>query len=570
MTAIVEFRPIEGECPTARGGGRDDFVNAHDGLQSEGWSRIGIRGCGGWRRRSRATDKGLSSERTQDERGREAKLNPGGGHAVGSDRKEEGGGISTELRPGEGKRTPRHRLWCGQGSMGMERFRMGCSKRVGMFGLTHQFVLAAVVMTGAVSGCETVEGISRDVGIGNSAATVTFPTEPDIRVRVMRDQTHLDVAGPRTIVVRPLGGAAAESVQSPVSIGVSPLGLVVQDGGGRSKTYPMGTTLELLPTQPTAGKATVGESMMLGGKPYPGVVQLKPKAGAVSSFDVVMDMPIELYLPGVLEKELFKDWPQQAFDAQAVAARTYALFERDRARSAGKSHDVESTVSDQVFGGSARNIKAIEAVRVTRGQVMSYRGKLIRAYFSSQCGGRPASAESAWPPKDDRPFNHDAPLQGAKRDHFCQTSPLYRWNVVRSDDDVSRRLRAYGETTKAEFASLTRLRAVEVVSRNDADRPEEYRLIDAAGSNFDITPEELRFGLNHPVSDLPPITAQNRVNSSDVEVTVWANQVRIQGRGFGHGIGMCQYCAKGMADARMDWPTMLKTFFPSVVIQKAY
>ena len=153
---------------------------------------------------------------------------------------------------------------------------------------------------------------------------------PDIRVRVLKDQKHLDVGGPRTIVVRPLGGASAESVQSPLGVDVSALGLVLRDASGQSKTFPMGTTLELLPTQPTHGQATVGESMLLGGKPYPGVVQLKSKSGAVPSFDVVMDMPLELYLPGVLEKELFKDWPQQAFDAQAVAARTYALFERDR------------------------------------------------------------------------------------------------------------------------------------------------------------------------------------------------------------------------------------------------
>jgi len=426
----------------------------------------------------------------------------------------------------------------------------------------------------AVPGCETVDGIRRDTGIDRPSAGVKFAAEPNIRVRVMKDLSKVTIGGPGMIVVRPLGGAAAQGVQGPLQVEASNLGTSVRNGLGQTKTYPLGTTVELLPSQmagqPVAGRATAGESMVVGDTAYPGVVQLRPKGSGVPSFDVVMDMPIESYLPGVLEKELFKDWPRQTFEAQAVAARTYALFERDRARRDNKPHDVESTDADQVFGGSARNTRAIEAVRGTRGQVMSFRGQLIRAYFSSQCGGRQASAESAWPPKDDRPFNHVGAVQGKKREHWCQKSPLYRWEVVRHDDDVNKRLRAYGRATGADFASLTRLRAVEVVSRGDSERPEKYRLRDAAGSVYELSPEELRMGCNHPVPELPPITRENRINSGDVEVTVWGSEVRIRGRGFGHGVGMCQYCARGMAEARMDWPTMLKTFYPGVVIDKAY
>jgi len=433
------------------------------------------------------------------------------------------------------------------------------------------FSVAALLPLGlALGGCDTIERLQENVGTGEKAGGVTFASEPDIRVRVMKDRSTLTLAGPARIVVRPLGGAAADTLDTPINANASATGLVLKGAGGQSKTYPIGTTVELLSAVRDVAAAGSAESIVVGDMAYPGVVQLRPKAGAKPVFDVVIDMPVETYLPGVLEKELFKDWPRQTFEAQAVASRTYALFERDRARREIKSHDVESTDADQVFGGAARNTRAIEAVRATRGQVMSSNGQLIRAYFSSQCGGRQASAESAWPRKDDRPFNHVGPLQAKKREHWCQTSPLYRWEVVRTDDDVSRRLRTYGKVTNAPFASLTRLRAVEVVSRNDADRPERYRLIDASGTSFEISPEELRMGCNYAAPDLPPITRETRVNSGDLEITVWAKQVRIRGRGYGHGVGMCQYCARGMAEARMDWPTMLKTFYPGVTIQKAY
>ncbi len=430
--------------------------------------------------------------------------------------------------------------------------------------------VAAASLALFLGGCETIHGLVDGGGAERGAPAATFGSEPEIRVRVMRDQRHLDVVGPRAIVVRPLGGAAAASLASPVKVDVTQTGLILKDGAGKTQTYPMGTAVELLPIQPAAGQVAVGESMLINGKPYPGIVQLRIKSAASPTFDVVMDMPVELYLPGVLEKELFKDWPRQAFEAQAVAARTYALFERERARAASKPFDVEATDADQVFGGSARNVRAIEAVRMTRGQVITSGGKLIRAYFSSQCGGRPASAATAWSLNEQNAFNRDPALQAAKRDHYCQSSRLYRWTVTRPDDDLSRRLREYGKVTGGDYAKLTRLRAVEVASRNKADRPERYRLLDAGGSSYLISPEELRVGCNYTVSDLPPVTAENRVNSGDLEISVWATQVRITGRGFGHGVGMCQYCAKGMADARMDWPNMIRAFFPGASVTKAY
>lgn len=434
-------------------------------------------------------------------------------------------------------------------------------------------VLAAIAAL--LSGCETVDGIKRDVGLDDRVPPVKYSAEPDVRIRISRDQTQIKVSGPGQIVVRPRGASSAELVNGPLTITCGAAGFTVIDGQQRNKAFGAGVDLEVLAADPrnsdTAASALASEALTVNTTKYPGFVSLRGKWGqSVGRFDVVVDMPVESYLPGVLTHELFPDWPSQAYEAQAVASRTYALHERDRARTDGRSFDLEANDADQVFGGQAKSIRANEAVRVTRGQVLTYNGRLIRAYFSSQCGGRPASARWTWSGEQEYTFNLAKPLQGSKRAAYCQQSPLYRWNVTRSDDDVTQRIRAYGRSIKADFGQVQRIREVAPIARNEAGRPDRYRVTDVTGASYEMSPEQIRVGANYGASSLPPIGKEARVNSGDVEVEVWANQIRFNGRGWGHGVGMCQYCAKGMAQQGMDWPTMMREFYPSAKVVKAY
>src|SRR5690606_21035761 len=135
----------------------------------------------------------------------------------------------------------------------------------------------------------------------------------------------------------------------------------------------------------------------------------------------------ESYLPGVVAKELYQTWPLPTFQAQAVCARSYALHERGRARAAGRLFDVEATTQDQVFAGATDLPVAHSAVESTRGQVITYRGGVLRAYYSSTSGGRAASAADTWPTGPGFEFNQAFPLQAAPRQYFDQASPAYRW-----------------------------------------------------------------------------------------------------------------------------------------------
>jgi len=426
-----------------------------------------------------------------------------------------------------------------------------------------------------IASCDTIREVTARTP-APTANLAAFRSEPELRVRLSKGAVEQEIGGPKKLIVRPVGTSPGKKTQvlaAPITIASSARGVSVLDARGAKHEWPFGVDVEILTTD---GKSdgdigAPSESLRVEGKRMPGFLTVRPKwSEAPATFDVIATMPIESYLPGVLTHELFKGWPRQAFEAQAIAARTYALHERARARSESRNVDVESTTADQVFGGSTTSAMANEAVRATEGLVLVCDGEILRAYFSSQCGGRPASAAEVWPSLSTHTFNKARPLQGAPRQAYCQRSSLYRWEVTRNDDDVNRRLRAWGRSAGHEVSALTRLRGVEALTRNDAGRPGKYVLTDDRGREYTLRAEELRLALNHPVADLPPVTAQNRINSGDVDVEIWANQVKFRGRGWGHGVGMCQWCAKGMGDAGLDWHSMLQEFYPGAQVKKAY
>jgi len=445
-------------------------------------------------------------------------------------------------------------------------------------GVRALVVIAACLLSMiALMACQSLRDIPnalQDKPTGPKVAGM-FREEPDIRVRILKGSGSVELTGPQRVVVRQTGASVGSpsSMTTPVRVTSSSKGVSVRDATGTTREWGFGNEIEVVPITPTGttGGKTLDSAVRVNGTAYPGLAMIRPLwTNAPSSFDVVMVMGLESYLPGVLTHELFKDWPRQTYEAQAVAARTYAIHERWRARSENRAFDVEDTDADQVFGGLAQSSLANESVRSTRGMVITNDGHLIRAYYSSTCGGRPASAGTTWPMRPDREFNKDPVLQAKEREHACQRATFYRWSVTRSDDDISQRMRAWGRRTSHEIASLSRIREVTVKEFNDGGRPDQYTVSDDRGGEYTLAAEELRESCNEAVSGLAPITRDNRVHSGDVSVRVWASQVEFTGRGWGHAVGMCQWCAKGFADLGWDWRKMIGTFYPGSSVEKAY
>ena len=382
-----------------------------------------------------------------------------------------------------------------------------------------------------------------------------------IRVRIVRDTAAVTIDTP--------GGVRAgaedhprrtRTLRTPIRITIAGDRIRARDARGRTRSWPPGVAVRF---ERLAGPLAVG------GAPYPGAISAHPRPDG--RMDLIEHAPIEQYLPGVLSKELYPNWSDTTYEAQAIAARSYALQERQRRRATGSTFDIEGDTRDQAYGGSVAHERARRAVQRTSGQILTYRGGVLRAYYSSTCGGRPASARDTWPIGRGFEFNLAAPIQAAPRECPCESSPRYRWSVTRRAETLTRRLRAFGKDHGLPIRNLTSLSSIEPERRNPAGRPATYRVTDRAGKRWRLTAEQLRLALNYagaPGLDRPD--QQARAWSGDVAITIRDGAAQIHGRGYGHGVGLCQFGAEALARRGWSADRILSFYYPGAELVDLY
>lgn len=412
----------------------------------------------------------------------------------------------------------------------------------------------------------------RSVVDTSEAARATVRDEPLVRVRIAAGVEQAELSSRAYWVVAPAGAREGEAIPGPARIVASNGGVKLFDARGRLHGFAPGETV-VASVYTTAGPAGSGE---VNGAAYPGRFMIVPEPdGDPSRFDIVNLVGIESYLPGVLSRELYAHWHLSAFSVQAVAARTFALDRREQSRRSGRHFDLESTTRDQAYGGLSSLPVAIEAVRATRGIVLIERDGIAPAYYSSTCGGRPALAEEIWPSNAPRDVHVALGSAGAtpdaQRDTLCNAAPLYTWEVLRDTDELAARIRAWGvDAGQNQFASLGGLDSVEPIAWSATKRPIRYALLWQGGVRTELTGEQLRVAANYPGDRLPPVGNAARVHSNDLEVEVGRLVTRISGRGHGHGVGMCQFCAQSMALRGDHWRQMLAAFYPDADLRRVY
>ncbi|CAN5794479.1 hypothetical protein BH11PLA1_BH11PLA1_23530 [soil metagenome] len=470
--------------------------------------------------------------------------------------------------------------------------------------------------TGFGTGATTATGFS---GTAPSAAVIPravvpgIAGEPDVRVRLTSATSALKVG-----VTRPVGGgdgvvwvAGAGSARpaarmvAPVSVRLTSRGWVVTDAAGVSGTFDAGSELRVqaspeegggvagssprytgvtlasasggngggrgAPGSPGARGLMPGAALMIDGRAYPGALALQPRRDAGgAAFDVIAQVGVEDYLKGVVAAEMYPSWPLGAFQAQAVAARSYALHERQRARVNGSRFDVESTTNDQAYRGGEAPPQVARAVDSTRGVILTWNGTVLRSYYSSTSGGRAAGAKDTWPVARGTEFNLAGPLQASPREETGSTSPYFRWTVSRSRGELSSRLREWGRVNAQPVKGIGTIVHVQTAERNVVGRPVRYLVTDAGDRTFTLSAEQLRQACNQSAPGVQAVVRENRVNSGDIEVQIIGDAVSIRGRGYGHGVGMCQWSAKELAERGMDWAAVLTRFYPGAKIEKAY
>jgi len=245
-------------------------------------------------------------------------------------------------------------------------------------------------------------------------------------------------------------------------------------------------------------------------------------------------------------------------DAQAIAARTYAVAHLDRWAELG--FDLYGDVRDQVYGGlSAERGDASRAVQATDAIVVAYEGVLIGAYYSAVCGGMSAAVEETWalPPA---PYlrAHPDRLDGAD---LCRESKHYRWEEKWTGSEFMALL---ARTMTAEFpgpAPAGELEDVRIAERNSSGRV-RVLVVRAGGRDHRLGGERgdrIRWVLRRPGGTIL------RSTLFDVETIRRGRRVEavvVRGRGNGHGVGLCQIGALRMATLGYDYTDILAHYYP--------
>jgi stage II sporulation protein D len=372
---------------------------------------------------------------------------------------------------------------------------------------------------------------------------------PVVRVRLLQDQHLVTLTASRPPSAS-IGPARPVLLELPRNTAV-PVRLTGQ--GWRVGDETLASPGELV-IQPD-GDGTVS----VNGTPYRGRYRFVPTPQG--SFDVVNDVDIDAYLKSVVSKELLWNWHSEAYRAQAIVARTYALFEM--AGSEGRGYfDLNDDVRSQVYGGiPAESAKSRDAVEATVGVVAAHKTdqgyKIFKAYFSSCCGGITASVSDVFNEPDIRPLS--ARYVGP----VCKDSPRFNWaTVVIPKSELTRRMRLWGNARGHALKDVGEVVSIDVMKANEFGRPTRFLVTDARGTRYALSGEEMRWSVN---------AGGVVLNSSFFKPVNEPSQVRFaEGHGWGHGVGMCQWCAETYAESGAAHEDIVLKSFPGTALKRAY
>lgn len=319
----------------------------------------------------------------------------------------------------------------------------------------------------------------------------------------------------------------------------------------------------------------------VNGRQYRGTLQLQLLPAGIQAINVV---PLEEYLYSVLPSEMSPSWPTEALKAQAVAARTFALYDRNKHKSEG--FELCATTHCQAYEGVGKETaEARAAVDAVRGQVLEYNGKPIYAAFHASSGGMTANSEDVW--------GSQLPYLRAVKDDDTQ-SPSHHWQVKFTLPALQLKLQRAGyDTGLLKRIDLTPLPSGggRTVDRSVSGRVQIIKFVGARqtavltgnearqalglkSTLFDLrivrpeVPFQLGNGSKLSTQKLPDVEEKNFVSERQHVVSGQAGEsVLIDGYGWGHGLGLSQWGAKAMAEHGKDYKAILALYYPNTQLK---
>ncbi len=276
--------------------------------------------------------------------------------------------------------------------------------------------------------------------------------------------------------------------------------------------------------------------ILLNRRQYSGELQVVKNGDGLT---IVNTLPLEDYIVGVVRAEMPEDWPVQALRAQAIVARTYAAYQR--MVNAGKAFHVVASTADQMFaGGVPASSPTWDAVRETMGEVLEWEGRLFPTFFHSASGGYTDDPRLVFVSAKIAAFK-------AVRDPFSAGSPNARWGLDLKLADLSETLRKNG----VQVGTVT---DIEVSERTPSLRAVSVTVHGTEGS------ARLRG------TDFRRMIGYETLKSTLFAVAVDGNIAHFAGRGYGHGVGLSQWGARGMAERGYQAREIVAFYYPGATI----
>jgi len=344
----------------------------------------------------------------------------------------------------------------------------------------------------------------------------------NVRVSLMKNVTSVTISSPQAFKVVDEQGHDLLKGDKIVAATVKANDRGIQLG---SQTF-LGNALVI--------RSTAGDGIKVGDKTYRDNIEFwKDAAGKIS---VINEVNLEDYLKGVLPWEANPNWPVEALKAQAVVSRTYGLFKAIEYQKE-KTHVSQDVLSQVYAGKTVENPKTSQAVDLTKGEILTYNGKIFPAYFHSTCGGATTHADYLW---DVEP---NPALKGVKCD-FCWESKHYHWSAEISPLEMEKALQKKGYT----ISGITNI----TLEDTDETGRARYIIVDHAKGKTKFRSNDFRVLVDPMKFKSTLIKSITRKGSSFV----------FQGKGWGHGAGMCQYGSKALAELGYTYRQILDYYYP--------
>jgi len=277
-------------------------------------------------------------------------------------------------------------------------------------------------------------------------------------------------------------------------------------------------------------------ALRVNGRRYRGELEIRKTGDSLKAINII---DLEGYLYGVIRREISPNWPMEAVKAQAVAARTFVHANLGRHENEG--YDLCSSYHCQVYGGmESEEFRSIEAVDITEGEILTYNGKLINAIYHATCGGHTADTSLVWAGKE---LHY---LKGVICP-FCKESPHYSWCYQISLDKIKAALEKNGY-------ALGPIHNISPSKKDKAGRIGEL-IINHGQKKTKMNASAFRFALG-----------PSNLRSTLFELNNTGKAILFQGFGWGHGVGMCQWGAKKMAELGFNYKEILGYYYPDTQI----